>query len=230
MFCITLAEKSLDKAYAKIKIFQDKTNLFELRIDALEKISQEELENFLKKVGEKIKLIFTLRSYKEGGFRKITQDVQKNWILWAIKKPFYLVDVEWMLFKKYDNKIKEYFSEYDKILVSYHNFKKKPETKYLRKLLHEMKEKGIKKTKIVCLVKNEKEAEELLDLIEFGKNLGLEVISFGMGEKGKISRVVCLLKGSPFTYVCSDKNEAVAPGQLDYFSAKKLLENLLKAR
>lgn len=230
MFCLTIAEKDLEKAYLKIESFCDKTDIFELRVDALEKISQEELEKFLKNLKDDLKLIFTIRSFKEGGFKRISLDIRKNWILWAIRKPFYLVDIEWLLFKNYYEEISKNLSNYEGILVSYHNFKKKPKNKYLKNLLKEMKEKGVKKAKIVCWVKDEGEAEELLELIDFGKNLGMEVISFGMGENGKLSRVICLLKGAPFTYVCCHREEAVAPGQLDYFSAKDLFEKLSNKR
>lgn len=228
MFCITIAEKDLEKAYLKIDSFCDKTDIFELRVDALEKISQEELEKFLKKLKDDLKLIFTMRSSREGGFRRISSDIQKNWIIWALKKPFYLVDIEWLLFKSHYEEISKNLSNYESVLVSYHNFKKKPKNKYLKDLLKEMREKGVKKAKIVCWVKDESEAEKLLELIDFGKNLGIEVISFGMGEEGKLSRVISLLKGAPFTYVCGHREEAVAPGQLDYFSAKDLFEKLSK--
>jgi 3-dehydroquinate dehydratase-1 len=43
-----------------------------------------------------------------------------------------------------------------------------------------------------------------------------------MGKEGKLSRILCLFSGSPFTYVVLSREEAVAPGQLDIQSAMEI--------
>ena len=49
----------------------------------------------------------------------------------------------------------------------------------------------------------------------------LIVISFAMGDEGKISRILCLYLGSPYTYVSLGK--AVAPGQFSVDEVNKII-------
>ncbi|MDX1596241.1 MAG: type I 3-dehydroquinate dehydratase, partial [Nitrosopumilaceae archaeon] len=46
------------------------------------------------------------------------------------------------------------------------------------------------------------------------------LIAFAMGEEGRISRILCLHLGSPYTYVSLGK--AVAPGQFSVDEIKKI--------
>lgn len=89
-----------------------------------------------------------------------------------------------------------------------------------------MKKRGIKRAKIVCMCKTLEESFRLLNLIFKAKEMGIELISFGMGEKGRLSRILSLFCGSPFTYVIFSKKEMVAPGQFDIKSAKKIYNTL----
>lgn len=217
MFCISLAETTYKDLYEKIKKASRYAELFELRADYLNEINSKELENILKLP---FKFIFTFRSYKEGGFRKVSDKVRLNWILWALDQKFYLVDVEWDLFKKFYFQFKG--DNFNRILVSYHNFKKTPSNQFLKKFIGRMKERGVKKAKIVCMCEKLEDSFRLLSLIFLAKTKGIELISFGMGEKFKFSRILSLFCGAPFTYVVLSKEKALAPGQFDIYSAQKI--------
>jgi 3-dehydroquinate dehydratase-1 len=52
-----------------------------------------------------------------------------------------------------------------------------------------------------------------------------KLVAFCMGEEGVISRVLCLLAGSPFTYACLDGMEA-APGQIPLRHLREILDSL----
>jgi 3-dehydroquinate dehydratase-1 len=47
------------------------------------------------------------------------------------------------------------------------------------------------------------------------------LISFAMGDFGRISRILCLYLGSPYTYVSLGK--AVAPGQFSVDEVNKII-------
>ena len=47
------------------------------------------------------------------------------------------------------------------------------------------------------------------------------LISFAMGDAGRISRILCLYLGSPYTYVSLGK--AVAPGQFSVDEVNKII-------
>ncbi len=220
MFCLTVAEKNYDKIFEKIKKGSQYTDFFELRIDYLEKPEFSKVREILKLP---YKFLFTFRSKKEGGAKRVSEKTQLEWILWALEEKFYLVDVEWRLFKKFSNVFLN--KSLNRILISYHNFKNVPADRYLRKLLKGMQKYGIKKAKIVCKCNNFKEVFRLLGLIIDAKELGIDLISFGMGEDRviKLSRILCLIIGSPFTYVCFPGKKGVAPGQIDILKAKNVL-------
>ncbi len=222
MFCLTLAERSYKKLFEKIEKGAKYTELFEIRADYLDELKEKELEKLLKLP---YGFLFTFRSYEEGGCKKVPDEVRLKWILWALEKGFYLVDIEWKLLKKYFSELKNL--DFTKVLVSYHNFKNTPSEKYLSQLLLQMKKKGIEKAKVVCMCEELKDSLRLLSLIFKAKEKEIELISFGMGEKGKLSRILSLFCGSPFTYVVFSRKEAVAPGQFDIKSAIKTY-NFLK--
>lgn len=226
MFCLTLAERTYRDLLNKIERGSKYTDLFEIRADYLEELHFSELEKIL---NLPYKFIFTFRSYEEGGYKKISDKLRLEWILWALKRNFYLVDIEWKLFKRFFSQFKDL--DFNKALISYHNFKDFPSERYLIGLLSNMKKKGIKKAKIVCMSRNLENTLKLMGLIFKAKEKGIELISFGMGEKGKLSRILSLFCGSPFTYVVLSKEEAVAPGQFDIKLAIKmynLLEEMVK--
>lgn len=223
MFCITLAETSYKKLLAKIKRGAKYTDFFEIRADYLEELNTSDLKKILELP---YKFLFTLRSYEEGGYKKLSDEFRLKWISWALKQNFYLVDLEWRFFKKFSLELKDL--DLNRVLFSYHNFKKTPSENFLKKLILEMKKRKIKKAKIVCLCKNFEDFFKLLNLIFLAKKMGMELISFGMGEKGKLSRILSLFCGSPFTYVVLSRKEAIAPGQFDIKSAMRVYHNLKK--
>ena len=214
MFCLTLAENTCKRLFKKIERGVKYTDFFEIRADKLKDLKTSHLETLLKLP---YKFLFTFRSHEEGGFGNFPDKFRLEWILWALKQNFYLVDIEWKLFKKFPHEFKDL--DFNKILFSYHNFKKLPSERYLLGLLSEMEKKGVKRAKIVCMCNNLEDSFKLLKFIFLAKERKIELVAFGMGEKGKISRILSLFCGSPFTYVVLSKKEAVAPGQLDIKSA-----------
>ncbi len=219
MFCITIAENKLGAVFEKIREGSQYGNFFEIRVDHLENPDASGITEILK---FPYRFLFTFRSKREGGARRVGEKKQLEWTLWALKQNFYLVDVEWRLFKKFFHEFPK--ESIKKVLLSYHNFKKVPSDRCLKKILKEAKKFGIKKVKIVCRSKDFKEVSRLLNLILFAKDLNIELVSFGMGEDKviKFSRILCLVLGSPFTYVCLPGKKGVAPGQIDILKAKEV--------
>jgi 3-dehydroquinate dehydratase-1 len=79
--------------------------------------------------------------------------------------------------------------------------------------------------KIVSTAKSTDDSTRMLELYnKKGKN---NLIAFAMGDKGKISRILCLYLGSPYTYVSLGK--AVAPGQFSVDEVNRII-NLKKSK
>ena len=74
--------------------------------------------------------------------------------------------------------------------------------------------------KIVTSAKKIPDASKVLSL--YGLASKTNLIAFAMGDLGRISRVLCLFLGGPYTYVSLGK--AVAPGQFSLKEIKSILQ------
>ena len=72
--------------------------------------------------------------------------------------------------------------------------------------------------KIVTMAKSINDGSRILSLYNNSKNVKL--IAFSMGNLGKMSRLLCLLLGSPYTYVSLGK--PIAPGQFSLDEVKSI--------
>lgn len=202
--CVTIAEKNPKKMYQKLKLGLKKSEYVEVRFDFLK---PNQIPDALELIKKNIKrAVCTLRPTSEGG--KFTgTETERISILKLISEysPF-LLDVEYNTLKK-DKKLVKYLAKAN-ILVSWHDFNKTPSTAVLVSMLKKM-EKYSKYIKIVTTAKYVDDSARVLAL--YAKPSKSHLIAFAMGDYGKISRILCVLLGSPYTYVSLGK--AVAPGQ-----------------
>ena len=214
--CISVAENSPKKIKNKLKESFKKSDYVEVRLDFLKtKDVPETLESIKKDLK---KVVCTLRPKKEGG--KFTgSEKERIAILKLIAEynPF-LLDVEFNTLNKNKELSKYLKSTKTKLLVSWHDFKKTPKSSELKNKIKKMS-KFSNNVKIVSTAKSVDDATRMLELYnKTGKN---NLISFAMGEAGKISRILCLYLGSPYTYVSLGK--AVAPGQFSVDEVNKII-------
>jgi len=214
--CITIAENSSDKIKKKIKNALKKSDYVEIRFDFL-KIDEipktlEIVKNDLKKI------VCTLRPKIEGG--KFEGDEKKRISILKLLAEYnpFLLDIEFNTIK--NNRILEKYLKSAKtnILISWHDFKKTPNIEELKKMMNQMSKFSVN-VKIVTTAKKIDDATQILHLYDKKGNNNL--IAFAMGDKGRISRILCLYLGSPFTYVSLGK--PVAPGQFSIEEMKKII-------
>ena len=129
----------------------------------------------------------------------------------------FLLDVEFNTLKKNLELTKYLKTTKTKILVSWHDFKKTPNSTELKKKLTSMG-KFSQNIKIVSTAKSTDDSTRMLEL--YSKKGKRNLIAFSMGDNGRISRILCLYLGSPFTYVSLGK--PVAPGQFSVDEVKKI--------
>ncbi len=213
--CVSIGEKTPTKIKQVLKIALKKSDYVEVRLDFL-KIEQipETLEIIKKDLN---KIVCTLRPKTEGG-KFPGNEKERIAILKLIAEysPF-LLDVEYNTLKKDTSLVKYLKSTNTKLLVSWHDFKKTPSTAELKKKLNQMS-KFSSNVKIVSTAKSTNDSTRMLELYsKKGKN---NLISFAMGDFGRISRILCLYLGSPYTYVSLGK--AIAPGQFSVDEIKKI--------
>jgi len=213
--CVSIAEKTPNKIKQTLKIALKKSDFVEVRFDFL-KIEQipESLELIKKDLK---RIVCTLRPKTEGG-KFSGNEKERIAILKLIAEynPF-LLDVEFNTLKKNSALTKYLKLTKTKLLVSWHDFKKTPTSAELKKKIAQMS-KFSNNVKIVSTANSTDDATRMLELYsKKGKN---NLISFAMGDMGRISRILCLYLGSPYTYVSLGK--AVAPGQFSVDEVKKI--------
>jgi 3-dehydroquinate dehydratase type I len=106
-----------------------------------------------------------------------------------------------------------------KVILSYHNFEATPEAEALELVIMEAQACGADIVKIATMVHTPHDAALLLAL--YARHTG--IVAFGMGEKGKFTRVAALKLGAPFTYVFPNGAESTAPGQYSEREMRELL-------
>jgi len=213
--CVSIAEKTPDKIKKILKIALKKSDYVEVRFDFL-KIEQipDAIEMIKKDLS---KIVCTLRPKTEGG--KFTGDEKERIAILKLIAEYnpFLLDVEFNTLKKNSSLVKYLKSTKTKLLVSWHDFKKTPSSAELKKKMKQMS-KFSSNVKIVCTAKSTDDSNRMLEL--YSKKGKISLISFAMGDFGRISRILCLYLGSPYTYVSLGK--AIAPGQFSVDEVKKI--------
>ena len=218
--CISIGENTPEKIRSKLKVALKKSDYVEIRLDFLKSEQVPKTLEIIKK--DLNKVVCTLRPKTEGG--KFTGNEKERISiikLIAEYNPF-LLDIEFNTLNKNKELFRYLKSTKTKLLVSWHDFKKTPENSELKNKIKQMS-KFSTNVKIVSTAKSTDDSTRMLELYNNkGKN---NLISFAMGDFGRISRILCLYLGSPYTYVSLGK--AIAPGQFSVDEVKKII-NLKK--
>ena len=212
--CASVAEKTPKRLKQTLTKALKKSDYAEIRFDFLNpNLVPDALQQIKKDLR---KCVCTLRPVSEGG--KFSGS-EKNRIsimkLIAEYNPF-LLDVELNTLSKNKNLRLYLKNTGTDILVSWHNFKQTPSNSVLKKKLTQM-EKISNNIKIVTMAKSINDATQVLSLY---KNNNTKLIAFSMGNYGKISRILCLFLGSPYTYASLGK--PIAPGQFSVDEVKSI--------
>ena len=214
--CVTIAEKNPKKLYLVLNKALKKSDYAELRFDFLKPHQVPEALDLTKKKLKKC--VCTLRPKSEGGkFQGKEQERISILKLIAEYRPF-LMDVEFNTLQK-DKNLHNYIKKTKTdILVSWHDFKKTPNSSTLKKMYTKMG-KFSKNVKIVTNAKTPADSSNVLSLYSYSSKKNL--IAFAMGDSGRMSRILCLHLGAPYTYVSLGK--PVAPGQFSLDQVKFIL-------
>ena len=213
--CVSIAEKTPKKMSQVLKKALEKSDYAELRLDYLIPSQVPEALELAKK--HLNKTVCTLRPKSEGGKFSGTQKERISILKLIAEYDPYLLDIEFNTIRKNTSLYRYIKKTKTNILVSWHDFEKTPNVNFLLKRLKEMR-RFSQYVKIVTSAKKAIDASYVLSLYAQSKQTRL--VAFAMGDHGRISRILCLYLGSPFTYVSMGK--AVAPGQFSLKEIKKI--------
>jgi len=213
--CVSIAEITPYKIKKTLKIALKKSDYVEVRFDFLK---SEQIPEAIKIIKKDLKqIVCTLRPKTEGG--KFTGNEKERIAILKLIAEYnpFLLDVEFNTLKRNASLVKYLKSTKTNLLVSWHDFKKTPNSTVLKKKMKQMS-KFSSNVKIVCTAKSTDDSNRMLEL--YSKKGKYNLISFAMGDLGRISRILCLYLGSPYTYVSLGK--AIAPGQFSVDEVKKI--------
>lgn len=216
--CVPVAADNLAEFLEKTEKAQKVTDIIELRVDYIENLKP----NDLLKIKEKIykKAILTCRTKTEGGFFKGKEVDRQKILEKAIKIGFDFVDIELRTINKIHTT-----NPKTQIIVSHHNFKETPQVEDLEKIMQKMRKSRADIYKIATMINDKEDNQTLFKLMARKKEKEKTVI-IGMGELGKITRVLGLIYGNFLTFASLE--EETAPGQISYSKMIELLEELFK--
>ena len=216
--CVTLAESSPAKLRSLLKKVLRRSDYAELRLDFMKPGMVPLALNLVKK--DLKRCICTLRPKSEGGKFSGSEKNRISILKLVAEYNPYLLDVEYNTIKK--NKDFRHYLKRSKtdLLVSWHDFKKTPNSTSLKKMTNEMF-KFSKNIKIVTTARSIGDSAKVLSLYKNVPKNG-NLVAFAMGNYGRMSRILCTQIGSPYTYVSLGK--PIAPGQFSLDEVKSIFK------
>jgi 3-dehydroquinate dehydratase-1 len=212
MICVSIAEHTADGCIKALGGLE----LAEIRMDALD---AHELNpaNIRRIFSSPLKLIATCRP----GIRE--DDERRHALIGAMDAGAAYVDIE----VEADDGLKEDIAARArekgcKVIVSYHDYQRTPSSEELRRIIEWCFQSGADIAKVSCMVNSEKDNARLLGMLDLGRPL----IVIGMGEKGRMTRVVAPLLGAAFTYASASAGKETAPGQIEKARLERIMEDL----
>jgi 3-dehydroquinate dehydratase type I len=207
MICVALSETDFEKCFELSKKF----DLSEIRLD----LTKFDLSQVKKIFSSEAKLIATCRP------GEISEESRKEILKSAIIAGAAYVDIEFETDYGFKQEIiSTAVSNKCDVIISYHNFEFTPPREQLKIIASQSFDMGANVAKIACMVNKPEDNAALLSVYELGKR----IVSVGMGEIGKISRIASPFLGAEFTFASASDEFATAPGQLSYTKLKTIIE------
>lgn len=202
--CPVVTGKTMETFLARLQSAQKLTDLVELRVDFIKNLAIDDL----KKIKSRLRCpaIFTCRNRIE--LIKPADDIGLDFI-----------DVELKVMRRHRIKLNR-----SKLIVSYHNFAGTPTLLKLQTLIKQMQSFHPQICKIATMVKSGGDLKILGQLL-LNKTHSEKLIVIGMGEAGRLSRIIFPLCGSYLTYASFDRSVS-APGQIEFKRLKLCYQQL----
>lgn len=215
---------------------REAANLAELRVDFIEDFSTGDVDLIKRKsygadsqsAPAEVEYIFTCRKKEEGGFFTGTEEERVKILERAIEVGFDYVDVELAAADSLgmnslgiaSSPLAPRNDKKGKVILSFHDFEKTPSLTELSEIKKKMKLYSADIMKFSTMIKDDGDIKVLFKFL-LEKQDDEEIIVIGMGEKGRMTRVVAPLLGSYLTYASTEYSKS-AEGQIDVGILKKL--------
>ena len=210
MICTCIQNKNLEEIFALLEA--GNIEMAEIRLDLCPDLDEEDTESLFS--GTDIPLIATCRIAGSADMREAEQKLKT-----AIRAGAKYVDLELEAPAPMGKRIRRAARESGTILIrSYHNFDGTPDADTLAEMVTKCRIFGSDVIKVATMAHSPEDAARVMDLYGLTYPDGRvqeegTLVAFCMGEAGKESRLECLRRGAPFTYVSLGEGDGTAPGQ-----------------
>lgn len=210
MICACIQNKKLDEIFALLEA--GNIEMAEIRLDLCPELDEEDIESLFS--GTDIPLVATCRIAGCASMQEAERRLKT-----AIQAGAKYVDLELEAPAPMGKRIRRAARECGTTLIrSYHNFDCTPDADTLEEMVTKCRIFGSDVIKVATMAHCPEDVARVMDLYGMTYPDGRQqeegtLVAFCMGEAGKESRLECLRRGAPFTYVSLGEGDGTAPGQ-----------------
>ncbi|WP_456420011.1 type I 3-dehydroquinate dehydratase [Methanocaldococcus infernus] len=215
MIALPVVERKVKDSLRVAEEYLKVADIVEFRLDYLEEVSLEDIGKFCK-----FNSIITIRPTWEGGYWDKGERVEL--FKKAIEENAKFIDVE--LREEKNKELVEFrnrIGSKTKVIISYHNFEETPSFEKLCEVV----ENSLKVGDIAKIATMVKDKEDVLKILNLANKYRGRIIAIGMGEKGRLTRILAPYFGSILTFA-SYKGKSSAPGQIEIEELKEIWRKL----
>ena len=215
--CITVVGRTLESFLLKLKKAQTLANFVELRVDYIQNINSEMLGVIAKHTNKKS--ILCCRSRKDRGNFEGTLKEQNKILQSGNNLGFNYLDIDFPIVNKITIQNKK-----SKFILSYHDFKETLDLKELKTIVACMRDFKPDVLKFAVMANSQTDVKTLFQLL-LNKKENENMIVLGMGNHGKITRLLAPLLGGYLTFASLEEVKS-ASGQITYQLMNNFYHNL----
>ncbi|MFA6528220.1 MAG: type I 3-dehydroquinate dehydratase [Candidatus Gracilibacteria bacterium] len=215
LYCLPIKARTMKDLEEKILegvVFAD---IIEIWLCELKDMDLEFLKNLQSKI--KKPFLYVLKPKNENGKFVGTHKQKVELLIKSLDYGASYVDIgvktNKILIKKL---IREAKKKKVKVIISYHNFKKTPSSGAFRALYLKMKNLNPDIIKFATYINKPNDIASLFNLIIRSQKESQPIITLGMGEKGKITRILAPKLGNYLYYAPIRQKYTTADGQMTY--------------
>ncbi|HSW57857.1 MAG TPA: type I 3-dehydroquinate dehydratase [Dehalococcoidales bacterium] len=166
------------------------------------------------------------RSPQEGGRGQSEEKIRVNELLRGVEAGAAIVDIE-LSSAALENVVSR-VKKRAQCLISYHNVDETPDLAALMQIVRRQAEAGADIVKVVTHAQSLRDNLCLLELVRL--NPKTRVISFAMGDQGRISRILSPLAGAFITFASLETGKESAPGQIEVGEMRRIYQLVQNSR
>ena len=221
-FCLPVQKKSIAEALAYITKYEREYGYIEVWLDLIEGLTTADVQRLITTYSDRLILLFRR---PELAPIKMSLAMRKE-IIGLLDGTPVLLDLDSNT-QEDDFAILTEGNASIELICSYHNYRETPTKKTLENVYDAMKVREPAIVKFSTFCKSQKDVLRLLEFTLKLKSDGRRFVVLGMGDEGKVTRIVNTMWGNEMTFAPPEASQSSAPGQLTRAELSEII-NLLK--